>query len=174
MRAVAVACVALVGLAPSVSRADGIFDIPPGWWTVREDGVTTCLEVHKDHTLRLTFQGPMDRDPVVVDGRYTVTATKMTDYHATLKVTKLWQKQLTHCRKAWFDAELSSSRQLGHTIHKGEDLDLTMHFHCADGHPQVQLCLHAEQAVCRTLANPHKHCTEGPSIDGSKYNAPPD
>jgi len=153
MRGVWLLC-ALLAL-PGVARAEGMFDLPPGWFTARQGEVTTCLEVMKDHKLRLTFQGRMDRNPVVVDGDYQVSATKMADYHATFKVTKVWQKQL------------------GRVIKAGDALTLTLHYECAGGHPQVQLCLHDAKVVCRNLQDPRNTCKEGPAIDGSQINAPP-
>lgn len=154
------------------AQASGSIEIPPGWWTLREGEMTTCLESLPDHKLRLTFQTKQDRHPIVVDGSYRLTAHKMSDFHATLRVDRVWQKQLGSCRKAWHDVSLPSTTQLGRGMKAGDELKLTLHFECAGGKPQVQLCLHDDKVVCRALQDPNGTCSEGPAIDGSKINAP--
>ena len=157
---------------PGIGQAGASPEIPSGWWTLREADLTTCLEVSDGRKLRLTFQARMDRNPIVIDGDYAVSATKMGDYHVTWKVSKVWQKQLSSCRKAWHDIDIASTTQLGRSIKVGDALKLTLHFECADGKPQVQLCLHDTSVVCRNLQDPNGTCKEGPAIDGSKINAP--
>lgn len=171
-----IALLILMLMTTTVAHADGM-EAPRGWWTIREGETTTCLEIKPDHKLRLTFQGKMDREPIVVDGDYRVTANKMADHHVTLAVTKIWQKQLSHCRKAWLDEDLHETRQLGRTIKEGDQLKLTLHFGCVDAHPAVQLCVHGakEDLVCKQMSDPNKSCKEstGPAIDGAKINPPP-
>lgn len=155
----------------SIANAQGR-EIPQGWWTITKDELTTCLEVRPGHQLRLTFKGKMDREPVVVDTEYVLTANKMADYHVTATVKKVWQKQLGSCRKAWIDQDLGETKQLRRTIKVGDALKLTLHHGCVNDHPYVQLCLHDDQVTCLDLADPKKTCTAGPAIDGSKINPP--
>lgn len=170
-----VALLLAVPFGTAIVHAEGM-EAPRGWWTLREGETTTCLEIKPDHQLRLTFQGKMDRNPIVVDGEYRVTANKMADHHVTFAVTKIWQKQLSNCRKAWIDEDLHETRQLGRTIKAGDQLKLTLHFGCVDAHPTVQLCAHGAKTdvVCKQLSDPNGSCKEstGPAIDGAKINAP--
>ncbi len=161
---------ALMGLVET-ANAQGR-EAPLGWWTVKQGETTTCLEVLADHKLRLTFQGKMDRNPIVVDGEYVLTANKMADYHVTFTAKKIWQKQLGSCRKAWHDVDLHQTQQLGRTIKEGDALKLTMHHDCVDEHPSVQLCLHDATVTCLELSDPKKSCKPGPAIDGAKINRP--
>lgn len=161
----------------NVAAHAGEPEAPHGWWTNREGDVTTCLEIKPDHRLKLTFQGRMDREPIVVEGEYRVTANKMTDHHVTLTVKKIWQKQLGKCRKEWITATLDETQQLGRTIKVDDALALTLHFGCVDAHPSVQLCSHGpgeKQVVCKQLHDPNGACkaSSGPAIDGAKINAP--
>ena len=149
-------------------------EAPLGWWTVKQGEVTTCLEILPDHKLKLTFQGKLDRHPIVVDGDYVLTANKLADFHVTFTAKKIWQKQLSRCRESWHDEDLHETKQLGRTIKEGDALKLTMQFGCTNEHPSVQLCSHDDKVTCVKLEDPNRTCKppSGPAIDGSKINPP--
>ncbi|MSP58838.1 MAG: hypothetical protein EXR72_00585 [Myxococcales bacterium] len=163
---------------PAVAAAQ--HELPAGKWRAVEGGTEVCMEVLPSQQLRLSLRGPGDRNPVVVDGKYRITATKMGDFHLDFEVATIRQKTLGNCRKYWFDKELDATRQLGIELRRGARLRLTLHFECAAGREQVQLCIHiAEEGrpkvACRALQSERGTvCKEPPAIDGSLINRPPD
>jgi hypothetical protein len=158
-------------------KSGSMFELPRGRFTLRPGLAEMCLEVLPEHRLRLTFQGPDDRKPVVLDGPYVVTATKMGSYHFKLTVETIRHKTLSACRKYWVDEELPSTLRLDTEIRKGATLRFTANFGCAQGHDRVQLCLHdggadGKRVICRDLVNEESECKEGPAIDGALINPP--
>lgn len=154
-----------------------MFELPRGRFMLRAGIPEMCLEVVSDKQLRLTFQGPEDRHPVVIDGSYVVTATKMGSYHFTVTVGTIKTKTLSACRKYWVDQTLPATTRLDTLIKPGSVLRFTANFGCAKGHPSLQLCLHnggsdGKKVVCRDLGDHDKDCKAGPAIDGALINPP--
>lgn len=174
----ALVAVFLAFFAPAEAHAGSMFDLPNGHWELRPGIPELCLDVLPDHKLRLTFQGPMDRNPLVIDGSYETTATKMGDYHFRFKISVMHQKTLSKCRKYWIDEEVPETTRLDTKMQPGTVLKMTAKFECAHNHPSVQLCLHdagkdGKQVLCKTLADTEKSCKAPPPIDGALINAPP-
>jgi hypothetical protein len=152
-------------------------ELPKGHYQLERVRSTLCFDALPENRLRLTFQGASDRHPIVVEGDYEVTATKMADFHVALSIDSIHQKRLAKCRERWDDVALESTRQLETTLTPGTKLKLTLHFQCQDKMNSVQLCLHdagadGKQVICRDLHDYATTCTPGPAIDGSKINAP--
>ena len=156
-----------------------MFDLPLGKWIGTEKGTQICVEALADHTMRLNIKGPMDREPAVVDGPYTVTATKMGSYHVSFTVKHIHQKTLSNCRKNWYDRALEHTDLLSVKIAVGATLRLTLNYGCsASGKEHTQFCVHAERdgrpnVVCSDLTKEGgASCKPAPPIDGSQINPP--
>ena len=154
--------------------------LPAGHYTLRPSGQELCLdaiEVDKKPRLRLTFDGPNQRHPIVIDGPYRVTAMKMGDFHVHLQIEAIHTKTLSSCRKRWDDTTLPRTTQLDTKLEPGATLKLTLQYRCSEKKNSVQLCLHdagadGKQVVCRVLYDFASSCTEGPAIDGALINPP--
>lgn len=154
-----------------------MFELPHGRFTLTAGFPEMCLEVLDGKRLRLTFQTTSDRNPVVLDGSYVVTATKMGSFHFNVTVATIKTKTLSNCRKYWIDEELPATTRLDTVIKPGSVLRFTANFGCTKSHPSVQLCLHnggldGKKVICRDLSNRENDCKEGPAVDGALINPP--
>lgn len=155
-----------------------MFDLPRGHFQLQPGMSEMCLDVLPNHRLRLTFRGPEDRNPVILEGAYVVSATKMSDFHFTFTVKTIRTKTLSNCRKFWIDADLRETERLETKIKPGSVLNFTAHFQCAKDRSQVQLCLHdagkdRNKVICRNLTDHDQRCHQTPAIDGALINPPP-
>lgn len=162
----------------NAARADSMFELPRGRWTLRSMVPEMCFEVLPDLRVHLTFQESGDRNPVVLDGKYKVSATKMGDFHFSYTVDSIRTKTLSACRKYWVDEDLPTTKRLKTNIRPGQVLRFTAKFGCQKGKSAVQLCLHnggedGKQVICQDLFDEEKSCKEGPAIDGALINPPP-
>jgi hypothetical protein len=155
------------GMPALASLVVSVALLPAGHFQLEPGSSTVCLDaivVDQAPRLRLTFHPPDQRMPAVVEGPYTVSATKLSDFHVTMRVATITQKQLARCRSHWEDVELEATRGLDTTLRPGQSLHLTLHYACGDqGKNTVQLCLHdggddGKQVVCRVLTDFSSAC----------------